>query len=56
MADAECPECAGSVKLKEGAEQGEIISCPECGSRLEIVSVDPPKVQPAPKVDEDWGE
>ena len=56
MADAECPECAGAVKLKEGAEQGEIMSFPYFWARLEIVSVNPPKVQPAPKVEEDWGE
>lgn len=56
MAGAECPECAGSVNLKEGAESGEIVACPDCGARLEIVSVSPPKVQPAPKVEEDWGE
>ena len=56
MAEAECPECAGSVEIKDGAEQGEIITCGDCGCRLEIVSVDPPKVQQAPKVEEDWGE
>ncbi len=53
---AECPECAGEIILKEGTQAGEIITCPDCSARLEVTSVSPPKVQPAPKVEEDWGE
>lgn len=56
MANAECPECAGSVSLAANAEVGEILSCPDCGNRLEVRSVSPPQLSAAPKVEEDWGE
>jgi alpha-aminoadipate/glutamate carrier protein LysW len=56
MANAECPECAGQIPLAANTEIGEILSCPDCGSRLEVKSVSPPSLQPAPKVEEDWGE
>ena len=56
MANAECPECAGQVALAANTEVGEILTCPDCGTRLEVRSVNPPQVAPAPKVEEDWGE
>ncbi len=56
MANAECPECAGQIPLAANTEAGEILSCPDCGSRLEVKSVSPPSLVPAPKVEEDWGE
>lgn len=56
MANAECPECAGAVSLAANTEAGEILSCPDCGARLEVRSVNPPSLSPAPKVEEDWGE
>jgi len=56
MANAECPECAGQIEIAANAEVGEILACPDCGTRLEIRSVSPPQVAPAPKVEEDWGE
>ena len=51
-----CPECEGNVELAEDAEDGEIISCPDCGVELEIVSVDPVELALAPTEEEDWGE
>lgn len=56
MSDAECPECAGKIALAANTEAGEILSCPDCGTRLEVKSISPPQLQPAPKVEEDWGE
>jgi alpha-aminoadipate carrier protein LysW len=56
MADAECPECAGKIPLAANTEVGEILSCPDCGSRLEVRGVNPPSLAQAPKVEEDWGE
>ncbi len=56
MANAECPECAGAIALTDKTEVGEILSCPDCGSRLEVRSTTPPALAPAPKVEEDWGE
>ena len=53
---SECPVCAAEVSLPDDAVQGELISCPECGTELEIISIDPPKLEEAPQEEEDWGE
>jgi alpha-aminoadipate carrier protein LysW len=36
--------------------QGEIVQCPDCGVDLEVVAVEPLKVELAPMEEEDWGE
>jgi alpha-aminoadipate carrier protein LysW len=56
MANAVCPECAAAVPMGAKPVVGEVVSCPECGVELEIVSLSPPKVELAPEVEEDWGE
>ena len=53
---AECPVCDAEVELAEGTVQGELIECSDCGTELEVVSVDPFKVEEAPQEEEDWGE
>jgi alpha-aminoadipate/glutamate carrier protein LysW len=52
----ECLECAADVPLPQDAMQNEIISCPDCGRELEIMSLNPLVVDYAPEVEEDWGE
>jgi len=54
--NCECPECAGAIAQKAGVEVGEVLTCRDCGTRLEIMSVAPFQLQHAPKVEEDWGE
>lgn len=40
-----CPECETPVVVDvDGAEEGDTISCEECGADLEIVSLEPLKV------------
>jgi alpha-aminoadipate carrier protein LysW len=51
-----CPECGAEFDLPEDTMVGEIIVCPECGVELEVISLDPPQVELAPEVEEDWGE
>ena len=51
-----CPECDAEVPLPQGAMENELISCPECGTELEIVSLNPLELDYAPEVEEDWGE
>lgn len=51
-----CPECMAEFDLEADTMVGEIIVCPECGVELEVVSLDPPQVELAPEVEEDWGE
>lgn len=37
-----CPDCAAAIDLDEDeVEEGEIMSCPECESELEVVSTHP---------------
>jgi alpha-aminoadipate carrier protein LysW len=35
-----CPECEAVID-EEFEDIGEIISCPECGVELEVISIDP---------------
>ncbi|GAB4127325.1 MAG: lysine biosynthesis protein LysW [Roseiflexaceae bacterium] len=53
---ATCPECEASISLPSGTVEGEIVTCPDCGAELEVISVDPPELALAPEVGEDWGE
>ena len=50
-----CPECDAEVQASE-VMLGEILVCPDCGVELEVVSLDPFKVDIAPMEVEDWGE
>ncbi|MDQ3180920.1 MAG: hypothetical protein M3Q33_10415 [Acidobacteriota bacterium] len=41
MPTTACPECSEKVFVDADSVQGDIISCDECGSELEIVGLDP---------------
>ncbi|MDQ3086986.1 MAG: hypothetical protein M3Q78_00135 [Acidobacteriota bacterium] len=41
MPTTACPECSEKVFVDAESEQGDIISCDECGTELEIVGLDP---------------
>ncbi|MEI6289537.1 MAG: lysine biosynthesis protein LysW [Chloroflexota bacterium] len=56
MANVNCTECEAEITLDKNAEVGEIIVCPDCGVDLEIISLNPAKVDVAPMEQEDWGE
>ncbi len=53
-----CKECDKELNVPNDAVKGEIVTCPDCGSDFEIVSVSNSKVElkSAEKVGEDWGE
>jgi alpha-aminoadipate carrier protein LysW len=53
-----CPECNAEMKVPSDAIDGEIVSCPDCGSALELVfaSDGTIQLQPAEVIGEDWGE
>ena len=53
---APCTECESPVEVPADAVEGEIIACPECGAELEVTSVSPLALAPAPEMAEDWGE
>ena len=56
MATANCCECDAAVSLDDGTIKGEILQCADCGVELEVVAVDPVKLELAPQEEEDWGE
>jgi len=56
----QCNECGGTIEVPDDALPGEIVSCPDCGTEYEVVSVDAKagraELRPAEEVKEDWGE
>jgi alpha-aminoadipate carrier protein LysW len=56
MSNPTCPECAAEITIPAGVMQHELIPCPDCGTELEIVSLNPILLDLAPEVEEDWGE
>lgn len=51
----ECPECAAAIVARPTLT-GEILDCTDCGAELEVVALNPLRVELAPDVEEDWGE
>lgn len=41
MPTATCPECESDVFVEADSEQGSIITCDECHTKLELVGLDP---------------
>jgi alpha-aminoadipate/glutamate carrier protein LysW len=42
-----CPECENNLDIdEEEVDEGEIVSCPECGTDFEIVTVNPIELKP----------
>jgi alpha-aminoadipate carrier protein LysW len=51
-----CPECEAEID-EEFEDVGDIVTCPECGVELEVISTDPVEFDLAPlddDDDEDW--
>ncbi|MGO9517847.1 MAG: hypothetical protein ACLPND_12445 [Candidatus Korobacteraceae bacterium] len=37
-----CPECEGDLDIEEDeVDEGEVVSCPECGTDFEVVGIEP---------------
>jgi alpha-aminoadipate carrier protein LysW len=56
MTQGACVECGADISLQDDLILGEIMPCPECGTELEVTSLDPVQLALAPEVEEDWGE
>jgi alpha-aminoadipate carrier protein LysW len=42
-----CPECDNPITIDtDEVEEGETVQCDECGTELEVVSVDPLEIAP----------
>lgn len=56
MTETECVVCGGTLSLHDDLEVGEILDCSDCGTELEVVETEPPVLEQAPELAEDWGE
>jgi alpha-aminoadipate/glutamate carrier protein LysW len=42
-----CPECENNLDIEEDeVDEGEIVSCPECGTDFEVITVSPIELKP----------
>jgi len=49
-----CPECDTDLDLdEEELDEGDIVSCPECGSDFEVITKHPLELNPVDELDED---
>lgn len=51
-----CPECDADVHVDMETDKGEIVSCEECGTDLEIVGLDPVELDVVEEEDYDEDE
>lgn len=55
-----CPECESDLDIEEDElDEGEIVSCTECGSDFEVVGVEPlelARISEDDEDDDDFGE
>ena len=52
----ECPVCSAQTTVGSDTIVGELMECPECGSELEVIGLDPVQFAEAPETEEDWGQ
>jgi alpha-aminoadipate/glutamate carrier protein LysW len=49
-----CPECDAAIDVDEDElDEGDALSCDECGADLKVVGVDPLEIESAEDLDED---
>ena len=42
-----CPQCESDMDIEEDeVDEGEIVSCPECGTEFEVVTINPLELNP----------
>lgn len=42
-----CPECEADLDIEEGeVDEGEVVSCPDCGQDYEVVTANPLELNP----------
>ncbi len=52
-----CPICEANLTIPTDAELNEIISCPDCEAKVEIIKITNNNIKlEEVKVEEDWGE
>ena len=54
---ATCPVCEGTIDVDaEDVDEGDTISCDECGADLRVVGTDPVEVESAEEIEEEEDE
>ena len=49
-----CPECDSDLDIEqEEVDEGEVVSCPECGTEFEVVTTDPLELTRVQEEDEE---
>ena len=49
-----CPECDGAIDVdEEELDEGDSLSCDECGADLRVVGLDPVELESAEELEED---
>jgi alpha-aminoadipate carrier protein LysW len=49
-----CPVCEGAIDVDvEDVDEGDTISCDECGADLKVVGTEPLELEPADELEED---
>jgi alpha-aminoadipate carrier protein LysW len=49
-----CPECESDLDLEEDdVDEGEVVSCPECGTDFEVITVNPIELKPVDEEEEE---
>jgi alpha-aminoadipate/glutamate carrier protein LysW len=49
-----CPQCESDMDIEEDeVDEGEIVSCPECGTDFEVVTVSPLELNPVKEEEEE---
>jgi alpha-aminoadipate/glutamate carrier protein LysW len=48
-----CPECESSLDVEEDeVDEGEVLSCAECGTDFEVVTINPVELKPVEEEEE----
>ena len=56
MPTGNCPECEADVHVDIDSDKGDIVTCDECGTELEVVGLDPVELDIVEADDEDLGD
>ena len=47
-----CPECETSLDVEEDeVDEGEVLSCPECGTDFEVITINPVELKEVEEVE-----
>ena len=41
MPTGTCPECEADIHVDTDADKGDVVTCEDCGTELEVVGLDP---------------